>query len=144
MFFTTVNTMRVLLLGGTGNLGSRCIPALIAHKHIVTLYVRNPSKLHLLVSPSVIEKTTVVVGDATDAAGIEKAILDDDVEAVVNVAGNQMPPWEEPLLPRIAKAVTEAAVAVGKERGRPLRAWLVTGINVMGYPGTPNSYLIQD
>jgi uncharacterized protein YbjT (DUF2867 family) len=136
--------MRVLLLGGTGNLGLRCIPALLAHKHIVTLYVRNPSKLQLLVSPSVIEKTAVFVGDATDPAGIKKAILDHDIEAIVNVAGTQVPPWQEPLLPKIAKAVTEAAVAVGKERGRPLRAWLVTGLTVLLYPGTPNSYLIQD
>jgi uncharacterized protein YbjT (DUF2867 family) len=37
--------MRVLLLGGTGNLALRCIPALLANRHIVTLYVRNLSKL---------------------------------------------------------------------------------------------------
>jgi uncharacterized protein YbjT (DUF2867 family) len=136
--------MRVLLLGGTGNLGSRCIPALLAHKHIVTLYVRNPSKLQLLVSPPVIEKTTVVVGDATDSAGIKKAIVDHGIEAIVNVAGNQVRPGQELLLPKIAKAVTDAAVAVGKERGTPLRAWLVSGMNILRYPGTPNSYLLQD
>lgn len=136
--------MRVLLLGGTGNLGSRCIPALLAHKHIVTLYVRNPSKLQLLVSPSVTEKTTIVVGDATDSNGIQKAILDHGIEAIVNAAGNQVFPWQEILLPKIAKAVTAAAVLVGKQRGRPLRLWLVCGMGVLQYPGTPKSYLLQD
>ena len=133
-----------LLLGGTGNLGLRCIQALLAHKHVVILYVRNPSKLRLLVSPSVIEKTRVVVGDATDAEGIKKAIVDYDIEAIVDVAANQVLPWKEFLLSKIAKAVTDAAVAVGKDRGAPLRAWLVSGIGVLQYPGTPNEYLLQD
>jgi uncharacterized protein YbjT (DUF2867 family) len=136
--------MRVLLLGGTGNLGTRCIPALLAHNHTVTLYVRNPSKLQLLVSSSVLEKTKIVVGDATDSEGIKRAILDSNVEAVVNVSGNQVLPGQELLLPKIAKAVTDAAVAAGKERGTPLRAWLVSGMNILRYPGTPNSYLLQD
>ena len=136
--------MRVVLLGGTGNLGLRCIPALLAHRHIVTLYVRNPSKLQLLVSPSVLEKTAIVVGDATDAVGLKKAILDHDIEAIVDVAGNQVLPWQEFLLPKIAKAVMDAAVAVGRERGVPLRAWLVSGMNILQYPGTPNLYLLQD
>lgn len=136
--------MRVLLLGGTGNLGTRCIPALLAHKHIVTLYVRNPSKLRLLISTSALEQTTIVVGDATDSAGIKQAILEHNIEAILNVAGNQVPPGQELLLPKIAKAVTDAAVAVGRERGTPLRAWLVSGMNILRYPGTPNSYLLQD
>lgn len=91
-----------------------------------------------------IEKTRVVVGDATDAEGIKKAIVDYDIEAIVDVAANQVLPWKEFLLSKIAKAVTDAAVAVGKDRGAPLRAWLVSGIGVLQYPGTPNEYLLQD
>jgi len=53
-------------------------------------------------------------------------------------------PWQEFLLPKIAKAVMDAAVAVGRERGVPLRAWLVSGMNILQYPGTPNLYLLQD
>lgn len=75
---------------------------------------------------------------------ISKVILDHDIEAIVDVAGNQVLPWKEFLLPKIAKAVTDAAVAVGKERGKPLRAWLVSGINILRYPGTPEPYLLQD
>jgi nucleoside-diphosphate-sugar epimerase len=134
--------MRVLLLGGTGNLGLRCIQALLAHGHILTLYVRNLEKLRSLVSPALIEKVeSVVVGDATDATGIKKALLEHDIEAIVDVAGNQVLPWKEFLLPKIAKAVSEAAIAVRKERGKPLRAWVTSGMGVLEYPGTP--HLIQ-
>jgi putative NADH-flavin reductase len=128
--------MKVLLLGATGNLGVRCIQALLAHKHDVTLYVRNPAKLRMMVSPAVTSHVTIVVGDALDSAEIKKAILDHDIAGIVNVAGNQVAPWKEPILPKIARAVTEAAVAVGRERKIPLRAWLVTGVNVLRYPGT--------
>jgi hypothetical protein len=143
--FLNPSAMKVLLLGCTGNLGLRCIPALLAYNHTVTLYVRNTAKLRSLVSPAVLEKVAaIVVGDATNSADIKKAIKEHDIEGVVNVAGNQVPPWQEFLLPKIAKAVSDAAVAVGKERGASLRGWLVSGMNILLYPGAPNSYLIQD
>ncbi len=135
--------MRVLLLGGTGNLGLRLIPALIAHKHILTIYVRNISKLRSLVSAELLERAgAIVVGDATDSAALKKAILDHDIEAIVDVAGNQVLPWKEYVLPKIAKAVSDAALEVEQERGRPLRAWVTSGMGIMKYPGTP--WLIQD
>ena len=84
-------------------------------------------------------------GDATDSNAIKQAILDHDIEAIVNTAGTQVPKGQEPLLPKIAKAVTAAAIRVGEERRwRPLRAWLVSGMGILQYPGTPNSYLLQD
>jgi len=135
--------MRVLLLGGTGNLGLRCIAALLAHHHTVVLYVRNIPKLRSLVSPAILKAVeAIVLGDATNSASIKQAILDHDIEGIIDVAGNQVYLWEELLLPKIAKAVADAAVAVGKERGRPLRIWLVTGVNVLKYPGT--TYLLGD
>jgi len=135
--------MRVLLLGATGNLGLRCTTALLAHKHVVVVYVRNVPKLQSLVSPAVIAALeAIVIGDATDAAGIKRAILEHDIDAIVDVAGTQVRPWQEYLLPKIARAVTEAAVAVGRERGRPLRAWITSGLGVLEHPGT--KYLVQD
>lgn len=137
--------MRVLLLGATGNLGLRCIPALVAHSHTVTLYVRNIEKLHSLVSPSLISQLHAVVkGDATDAAGIKQAILDHDIEGIIDVAGNQVLPWKEYVLPKIAKAVADAAIAAGKERGgKPLRVWVTAGVMSLKYPG-PGSYMLSD
>jgi uncharacterized protein YbjT (DUF2867 family) len=86
--------MRVLLLGGTGNLGKRCVPALLAHQHVLTIYVRNPSKFKSMMSPEIIQRLeSIVVGDATDSAAIAKAIRDHDIEAIIDVAGNQVLPW---------------------------------------------------
>jgi putative NADH-flavin reductase len=135
--------MRVLLLGATGNLGSRCLLALIAHKHVVTVFVRNIGKLQAMMSPALLAQVNAIVeGDATDSAALKKALLDHDIEGIVDVAGNQVPPWKEYLLPKIASAVRDAAVAVGKQRGKPLRAWITAALGILEYPGT--SYLIQD
>jgi hypothetical protein len=41
------------------------------------------------------------------------------------------------------RAVVDAAVAVGRERGRPLRVWVIGGMSSLGYPGTEGR-LIQD
>jgi uncharacterized protein YbjT (DUF2867 family) len=135
--------MRVLLLGATGRLGSRCLPALIAHKHIVTVFVRNPLKLRSIVSASLLERVNAIVeGDATDSSALKKAILDHDIEGIINVAGGLVMPSKEFLLPKIARAVIDAAILVGKERGKPLRAWITSGLAILEYPGT--NYLLQD
>ena len=134
--------MRVLLLGATGNLGLRLIPPLLAHNHILIVYVRSPSKLQSLIPASLYSQITVVSGDATDSTSVKTAILDHDCDAIMDTAGNQVLPWREHLLPKIAKAVSDAAVAVGKERGKPLRAWFVAGLGLLEYPGT--GYLLQD
>jgi uncharacterized protein YbjT (DUF2867 family) len=135
--------MRVLLLGATGNLGSRCVPALLAHNHILTIYVRNTHKLRSMHSPALLERVNAIVeGDATDYVALAQAIREHGIEAIIDVAGNQVLPWKEYLLPKIATAVSKAAVTVGKERGVPLRVWVTSGIGIMRYPGT--SYLLQD
>ena len=129
--------MRVLLLGGTGNLGLRCTPALIAHGHLLTVFVRNPSKLRSLLSTELLDRINAVgEGDATDTAALKRALIDHDIEAIVNVAGNQVLPWKEYVLPKIAKAIADAAFDVGKERGKPLRIWVTSGLFIMRKPGT--------
>jgi hypothetical protein len=75
-----LTTMRVLLLGATGNLGSRCLAALVAHKHVVTVFVRNSSKLRAMMSPALLaEANAIVEGGATDSTALKKAILDHDI-----------------------------------------------------------------
>jgi putative NADH-flavin reductase len=135
--------MRVLLLGATGNLGSRCLPALLAHHHAVTVIVRNIPKLRSLMSPALLEKLNAIVeGDVTDSTLLTKTLLEHAIEGIIDVAGNQVKPWDEFLLPRIAGAVRDAAVSVGRQRGTPLRAWITSGFGILEYPGT--GYLIQD
>jgi hypothetical protein len=83
-----------------------------------------------------------VEGDATDSSALKKAILDHDIEGIINVAGGLVMPSKEFLLPKIARAVIDAAILVGKERGKPLRAWITSGLAILEYPGT--NYLLQD
>lgn len=76
--------MRVLLSGITGNVGSRMLPALPAHKHQVVAFVRTPTKI----SPEVRSRIdAIVVGSATDSAAIKAGILSSNCAAVVNTAG---------------------------------------------------------
>jgi nucleoside-diphosphate-sugar epimerase len=75
--------MKVLLLGATGNIGSRALPALIKHDHTVVAYVRSPDKL----AP---EKRAVladvVVGSVTDKSALKNAILGHNCDAVFHAA----------------------------------------------------------
>lgn len=132
--------MRVLLLGATGNLGLRLIPALLSHSHSVIAYVRSPSKLQLLLPPTLHEEITIVQGDATDPHAIKTAIIDNKCEAVVNTAGvAALAPWATSDLPEIFRAVIEAAREAGAERRgttTPLRVWMLGGQGVLQYPGT--------
>ena len=80
--------MRVLLLGGTGNLGSRLIPALVAHGHHVTAYVRTIDKLRAKISPELFDLIETYQGDALDTAAVQDALQKHDCDAVVNTAGN--------------------------------------------------------
>lgn len=94
-------------------------------------------------SSALLEQVNAIVqGDVTDSAALKKAVLDHDIEGIIDVAGNVVPPWKEYLLPKIASAVGDAAIAVGRERGKPLRAWITSGIGIMQYPGT--KYELQD
>jgi len=96
-----------------------------------------------MMSPAILERLeSIVVGDVTDSPALEKAIRDHNIEAIIDVAGNQVLPWKEYLLPKIAKAVSDAAIHVGKERGTPLRVWVTAGLGIMQKPATP--YLIQE
>lgn len=131
--------MKVLLIGATGNIGSRLLPALLAHKHIVSAYVRDPSRL----SPdSKSHVQTIIKGDGTDAAAIQSAILTHDCDAVVSCAG-----WaamtglqDQGEFPSIFEAVVKAAVEAGKERReRPIRVWFMSSFFILDAPMKPYS-----
>jgi nucleoside-diphosphate-sugar epimerase len=134
--------MKVLLLGATGSVGSRLIPALLAHKHQVVAYVRSPSKLPASVTSQL---SATVEGSGTDSAAIKAAILKENCDAVINAAGlAAMTAWHKPSqLPEIFAAVVKAAVEVGQERGGPpLRCWFMSGFTALDSPKEP--YLLLD
>ncbi|TVY39954.1 hypothetical protein LOCC1_G004435 [Lachnellula occidentalis] len=134
--------MKVLLLGVTGNVGSRMLPALLAHKHQVVGYVRTPAKI----SPEARSKMdSIVVGSASDSAAIKAAILSHNCDAVVNAAGlAAMTGWtSQGEFPAIFAAVVQAALEAGRERGgAPIRCWLMSGFGAMDSPKKP--YLLID
>jgi uncharacterized protein YbjT (DUF2867 family) len=129
--------MKVLLIGATGNLGIRLIPALLTHGHNVVAFVRSSSKLESLLPESINRQIAVVQGSATDSIAIEKAILDHNCEGVVNTAGSAaLLPWRHTDLPVIVHAVVDAVQQAESKRGKPLRAWFLGGQGVLNYPGT--------
>jgi nucleoside-diphosphate-sugar epimerase len=131
------NHYRVFLVGASGNLGSRLIPALIAHGHTVVAYVRSSSKLTSLLPPSLLNKIEVVSGDAEDEEAMKAALVKFDCDAVICCAGFiSMPFQKRTRLGEISSAVARAAVDVGNERGKPLRGWWLGGMIVMEIAGT--------
>lgn len=133
--------MKVLLIGATGNLGLRLVPALLTHGHIVVAHVRSAQKLESLLPASVYSQLSIVEGSAFDANAIKKAILEHNCDAVVNCAGlAAIAPWSKSDLPRIVTAVAEGSRQAGAERKKPLRVWFLGGMTAMQFPGT-NSLL---
>jgi nucleoside-diphosphate-sugar epimerase len=112
--------MRVLVLGATGNLGSRVLSALLARGHVTVALVRTPSKL----PPHISSELAAECGNALSASDIKRIIVKHKSEAVVNAAGYAaMAPWGKSDLPAIVEAVTAAVTSVAEERGHPLRVW---------------------
>ena len=134
--------MRVLLIGANGNLGLRVLPALLSHGHIVIAFVRTPDKLQSLVTSDLFDRIAVFEGDALDTGSVESALRTYDIEAVVQTSGNRESPWKEQTMSRLATSISTASINVGKERGRPLRAWFIGGLGSLAYPGT--RYRIDD
>lgn len=127
--------MKVLLLGATGNLGSRLLPALLSHNHTVVIYVRSPSKLQDLFAASTLSNCVIVTGDATDRTRIQETLVEHRCTAIVNSAGLAAPlPWQAPRMQGIVEAVSGAAVAASQELGWPIRGWFLGGITVLDVP----------
>ncbi|CZT00206.1 uncharacterized protein RAG0_08315 [Rhynchosporium agropyri] len=135
--------MRVLLLGATGNVGSRLLPALLAHHHHVVVYVRNPAKLSLEAKSKC---KAIVVGSATDSAAIKSAILTHKIDAVVNAAGvAAMTGFTAQgdfgaIFENVVRGVREAVEERGN--GVPIRFWGMSGFAVLDHPRRP--FMIGD
>ena len=134
--------MKVLLLGVTGNVGGRMLPALIKYGHTVVAYVRSTSKITPAMR-AVLDD--VVIGSATDTLALKKAILTYNCDAVFHAAGlAQM--WGHSKTGEynnIFAAVVAAIVEARQERhGTAIRAWLMSGFPMMDSVSPP--HLIGD
>jgi nucleoside-diphosphate-sugar epimerase len=72
--------MRVFLAGGTGAIGRRLVPQLVAHGHEVTATTRDPRKMELLTRLG----ATPVVINGLDAVGVGEAVARAEPEAVIH------------------------------------------------------------
>ena len=136
--------MPVLLLGATGNLGSRLLPALLAHKQKVIVYVRSERKLRELIPSTILDLVTIVNGDAADSDRIKNSLVEFDCDTIVNSAGRiSILPWSEPQMQDIIKAVATGAVDASKELNRPIRAWFLGGASILDYPGMEGTQLLN-
>ncbi|KAF2675697.1 NAD(P)-binding protein [Lentithecium fluviatile CBS 122367] len=123
--------MKVLLLGATGNVGSRALPALIKHGHTVVAYVRSPSKL---APDKRAVLADVVVGSVLDKSALKAAILAHDCDAVFHAAGvaQMLGRSKTGEYNRAFAAVVAAIVEAREERSGPaIRAWLMSGFPVL-------------
>lgn len=134
--------MKVLLLGVTGNVGSRVLPALIKHGHTVVAYARSNKK----VTPAMRAVLySVIVGSATDTLALKNAILTNNCDAVFHAAGLAQV-WGHSKTVEyntIFAAVFAAIVEARRQRhGAAIRAWLMSGFPIMDSVCPP--YLIGD
>ena len=136
--------MPVLLLGVTGNVGSRLLPALLAHKQKVIVYVRNERKLRELAPSTILDRVTVVSGDATDSASIRKALVEHNCDTIINSAGTAaILPWSAPQMQEIIKAAATGTIDASKKLNRPVRAWFLGGMSILDFPGMDGTQLLN-
>ena len=123
--------MKVLLLGATGNVGSRALPALIKHGHTVVAYVRLPAKL---APEQRAVLAGVVTGSVTDKPALKNAILAHNCDAVFHAAGLAQT-WggsQTREYNTIFATVVAAIVETQQERRGPaIRAWLMSGFPML-------------
>jgi hypothetical protein len=130
--------MKVLLLGVTGNVGSRALPALIKHGHTVVAYVRSINK----VTPAARNVLAdVVIGSATDKQAIKNAIITHNCDAVFSAAGvaqmfgHSKTGEFNTIFATVVSAIVEARQ---ERRGAPIRAWLMAGFPIMDSLNPPH------
>jgi nucleoside-diphosphate-sugar epimerase len=112
--------MKVFVTGGTGVVGTRAVPALVAAGHEVTAVARTPEKAELVRSMG----ATPVAVDLFDAAAVKAAV--DGHETVAHLATNiprmtraaRLKAWEvnERLRTEASNHLVDAALATGAGR----------------------------
>lgn len=118
--------MRVIILGGAGNLGQRLIARGLANGHAVTVLVRDRARFAARWRSPEPWPFEVLEGDAADRSVLRQAISGHD--ALVNAAGVVMDGE------RFATLV-DAVASVGAEMlPAPHRMWFLAGAAVLNVP----------
>lgn len=137
--------MKTLLLGGTGQLGSRIIPALLARNHHVSVFVRNTRKLESILPTCVHSKIEIIEGDATSESAITSALRSSDADVLVTAAGAApMMPWARSNVPEIEAAIVAALEKAEIDRGSKVRSWFLGGMLLLNLPGSEGRWKLVD
>ncbi|GGW70445.1 TIGR01777 family oxidoreductase [Vreelandella hamiltonii] len=131
--------MRVLITGGSGFVGQRLCPQLIAQGHDVQVVSRTPHKVRGKLPPEC---------DIRDSA---QAFIDTPPDALVNLAGESIAAkrWSAEQKERLIRSrvdSTQQLVALCEQlaaNGQPLPAVLVSG-SAMGYYGDQGSKVVNE
>jgi NAD(P)-dependent dehydrogenase (short-subunit alcohol dehydrogenase family) len=114
-------SMRVLVTGATGYLGSHAAAAVVRSGHDVRALVRSPDRVATSLGPLGVSVPDVAVGDITDPASIEAALTGCD--AVVHAASvYSLDPRDAPVIAATNVRGTETVLgAAGGHRSDRLR-----------------------
>ena len=112
--------MRIAVFGATGSTGRSLVAQALDEGHSVVAYARHPEKLGIAH-----DRLTVVEGDLSDVAAIERAV--ERVDGVISLLGQGMPQKGTPIAhgyaeyPRRHEEARGAACRRGGhgQRGRP-------------------------
>jgi len=108
--------MHVFVTGATGFLGFHIVNALLKAGHTVRLGIRNPDKMHALYQSHGIAITDYAVGEITDKASIDKALVGCD--AVIHTAAMvSMDPKKEELMRHTNLIGTQLVIGGAVEKG---------------------------
>ena len=69
-----IASMKVLVTGGTGFVGSHVVAAMVRAGHEVRLLVRRPEQVSASLSPLAVEVVDIVVGDVLDERAVSQAV----------------------------------------------------------------------
>jgi uncharacterized protein YbjT (DUF2867 family) len=69
-----MSSERVFVIGGTGNIGAKCVNDLLAKNVAVTLYARNPEKASAMFSQHNSDLVQIIKGDFVDLSPIQEGI----------------------------------------------------------------------
>jgi putative NADH-flavin reductase len=109
--------MKIVIFGASGRTGKHVVEQALANGHQVIAFVRTPSKLGIQH-----ERLSLIQGDVTDPAAVEKAVA--GVDAVVSVLG---PSDNSPDM-KVSKGTANILAAMNKHGVRRLVASAGAGI----------------
>lgn len=115
--------MKVLVTGGTGFVGSHTVKAIVDVGHDLRLLVRSPDRLASALEPLGVRDVEHVVGDATDAESVRRAM--DGCDAVVHAAAIfSYDARDARAMQRVNARATEVVLGAARRRAQPDRARL--------------------